>query len=224
MNKTVRNLLIAFVVFGIIGGIYYFNSNKSEEKPTNDEIAETEEVEETEEGMQTQDELPEEGTFVIFGTVEEVTGEDGNHQILVKNDETGGELEEVFFYTDKTPVMDLKTGEIVEEYVFEPGEKVQVFVKNNEPMMQSLPPKTNPELIAIHVEDGEYSIEVDRFSEKGRGISDRLEINLEGDYQVVDLDGVEQEDFLEQDIAVLYTVSTKSLPPIATPEKIIILK
>lgn len=224
MNKTVRNLLIAFVVFGIIGGIYYFNSNKSEEKPTNDEIAETEEVEETEEGMQTQDELPEEGTFVIYGTVEEVTGEDGNHQILVKNDETGGELEEVFFYTDKTPVMDLKTGEIVEEYVFEPGEKVQVFVKNNEPMMQSLPPKTNPELIAIHVEDGEYSIEVDRFSEKGRGISDRLEINLEGDYQVVDLDGVEQEDFLEQDIAVLYTVSTKSLPPIATPEKIIILK
>lgn len=224
MNKTVRALLIAFVVFGIIGGIYYFNSNKSEEKPTNDEIAETEKVEETEEGMQTQDELPEEGTFVIYGTVEEVTGEDGNHQIFVKNDETGGELEEVFFYTDKTPVMDLKTGEIVEEYVFEPGEKVQVFVKNNEPTMQSLPPKTNPELIAIHVEDGEYSIEVDRFSEKGRGISDRLEINLERDYEVVDLDGVEQEDFLEQDIAVLYTVSTKSLPPIATPEKIIILK
>ena len=159
----------------------------------------------------------------VFGKVTEVLGEKEETEILVQNEDQEKSMEELYLYTAKVPVLDLKTGKFVENYKFKKGDMIEYFYKKDTPIMQSLPAKLNPDFIAINAEDGEYSVDVDHFNEKGKGVSNRVQINLDVEMNVTDLNGKEVGKFEEGDYAVIYTIATKSLPPIATPEKIIAL-
>ena len=159
----------------------------------------------------------------VFGKVTEVLGEKEETEILVQNEDQEKSMEELYLYTAKVPVLDLKTGKFVENYKFKNGDMIEYFYKKDSPIMQSLPAKLNPDFIAINAEDGEYSVDVDHFNEKGRGVSNRVQINLDVEMNVTDLNGKEVGKFEEGDYAVIYTIATASLPPIATPEKIIAL-
>lgn len=159
----------------------------------------------------------------VFGKVTEVLGEKEETEILVQNEDQEKSMEELYLYTAKVPVLDLKTGKFVENYKFKKGDMIEYFYKKDTPIMQSLPAKLNPDFIAINAEDGEYSVDVDHFNEKGRGVSNRVQINLDVEMNVTDLNGNEVGKFEEGDYAVIYTIATASLPPIATPEKIIAL-
>lgn len=159
----------------------------------------------------------------VFGKVTEVLGEKEETEVLVQNEDQEKSMEELYLYTAKVPVLDLKTGKFVENYKFKKGDMIEYFYKKDTPIMQSLPAKLNPDFIAINAEDGEYSVDVDHFNEKGRGVSNRVEINLAVKMNVTDLNGKEVGKFEEGDYAVIYTIATASLPPIATPEKIIAL-
>lgn len=159
----------------------------------------------------------------VFGKVTEVLGEKEETEILVQNEDQEKSMEELYLYTAKVPVLDLKTGKFVENYKFKNGDMIEYFYKKDTPIMQSLPAKLNPDFIAINAEDGEYSVDVDHFNEKGRGFSNRVQINLDVEMNVTDLNGKEVGKFEEGDYAVIYKIATKSLPPIATPEKIVAL-
>lgn len=159
----------------------------------------------------------------VFGKVTEVLGEKEETEILVQNEDQEKSMEELYLYTAKVPVLDLKTGKFVENYKFKKGDMIEYFYKKDTPIMQSLPAKLNPDFIAINAEDGEYSVDVDHFNEKGRGVSNRVQINLDVEMNVTDLNGKEVGKFEEGDYAVIYKIATKSLPPIATPEKIVAL-
>ena len=87
----------------------------------------------------------------------------------------------------------------------------------------SYPGQMTPNFIGVNVEGGKYFLDVDYFNKEGKGISNRLELNLTDKDMAKNLKGEEVKDFLEKDLAVLYTVATRSLPPIARPEKIIVL-
>ena len=164
------------------------------------------------------------GYGMYYGTVEELADEGDYKQILVANEETQDGLDKLYLYTKDVTVIDLKTGEIVEGHEFKVGEKVQYFYREDTPVMQSLPAKMTPSVIAINAEDGEYSIDVDYFDKDGHGISNRLDINVTNDTKVVDLKGETATTDLEEEIIALYTVSTKSLPPMANVEKVIVLE
>lgn len=159
----------------------------------------------------------------VFGKVTEVVGEKEDSQILVKNEDVEKGMEELYLYTAKVPVLDLKTGKFVENYKFKKGDMIEYFYKKDTPIMQSLPAKLSPDFIAINAEDGEFSVDVDHFNEKGHGVSNRVQINLDVEMNVTDLNGKEVGKFEEGDYAVIYKIATKSLPPIATPEKIVAL-
>lgn len=159
----------------------------------------------------------------VFGKVTEVLGEKEETEVLVQNEDQEKSMEELYLYTAKVPVLDLKTGKFVENYKFKKGDMIEYFYKKDTPIMQSLPAKLNPDFIAINAEVGEFSVDVDHFNEKGRGVSNRVEINLAVKMNVTDLNGKEVGKFEEGDYAVIYTIATASLPPIATPEKIIAL-
>ncbi|MFR7349057.1 stalk domain-containing protein [Peptoniphilus sp.] len=158
-----------------------------------------------------------------FGKVTEVLGEKEETEILVQNEDQEKSMEELYLYTAKVPVLDLKTGKFVENYKFKKGDMIEYFYKKDAPIMLSMPAKLNPDFIAINAEDGECSIDVDHFNDKGHGVSNRVEINLSDDTKVVNQNGEEVEKFKEGDYAVIYKIATRSLPPIATPEKIIAL-
>ena len=160
----------------------------------------------------------------VFGKVTEVVEDKDNSQILVENKDQEKSMEKLYLYTGKVPVLDLKTGKFVENYKFKKGDNLQYFYKKDAPIMLSMPAKLNPDFIAINAEDGECSVDVDHFNEKGNGVSMRVEINLSDDTKVMNLKGEEVGKFQEGDYAVIYKTATRSMPPIVDAEKIVALE
>ena len=158
-----------------------------------------------------------------FATITNVP--DGDYEgILVENDMDKGDMgeKEVFLYV-KTRVVDLKTGEFVKDYKFKKGEKIQYFYRADTPMMLSLPAQMTPGVIGVNVDESKFSMDVDYFDKDGHGIGNRLDLNLGEEVKAKNFAGEEEKDFLPSELLVLYTIATRSLPPIAAPEKIEIL-
>lgn len=158
-----------------------------------------------------------------FATITNVP--EGDYEgILVENDMDKGDMgeKEVFLYV-KTRVVDLKTGEFVEGYKFKKGEKIQYFYRADTPMLLSLPAQMTPDVIGVNVDEAKFSMDVDYFDKDGHGIGNRLDLNLGEEVKAKNFAGREEKDFLPNELLVLYTIATRSIPPIATPEKIEIL-
>ena len=158
-----------------------------------------------------------------FATITNVP--DGDYEgILVENDMDKGDMgeKEMFLYV-KTRVVDLKTGEFVKDYKFKKGEKIQYFYRADTPMMLSLPAQMTPDVIGVNVDESKFSMDVDYFDKDGHGIGNRLDLNLGEEVKAKNFAGEEEKDFLPSELLVLYTIATRSLPPIAAPEKIEIL-
>jgi len=158
-----------------------------------------------------------------FATITNVP--EGDYEgILVENDMDKGDMgeKEMFLYV-KTRVVDLKTGEFVKDYKFKKGEKIQYFYRADTPMMLSLPAQMTPDVIGVNVDESKFSMDVDYFDKDGHGIGNRLDLNLGEEVKAKNFAGEEEKDFLPSELLVLYTIATRSLPPIAAPEKIEIL-
>lgn len=158
-----------------------------------------------------------------FATITNVP--DGDYEgILVENDMDKGDMgeKEMFLYV-KTRVVDLKTGEFVKDYKFKKGEKIQYFYRADTPIMLSLPAQMTPDVIGVNVDESKFSMDVDYFDKDGHGISNRLDLNLGEEVKAKNFAGEEEKDFLPSELLVLYTIATRSIPPIAAPEKIEIL-
>ena len=159
-----------------------------------------------------------------FATVTNVP--DGDYEeILVDNEMDKDDMgeKEMFLYV-KTKVVDLKTGEFVEDYKFKKGEKIQYFYRADTPMMLSLPARIKPDVIGVNVDGAEFFMDVDYFDKAGHGIANRLDLNLGEEIKAKNFAGEDVKDFLPNEILALYTIATRSIPPIAAPEKIAILK
>lgn len=160
-----------------------------------------------------------------FAKVKDVVADERYPQILVENEKSKGkDLDKLVLYTTGVPVIDLKSGSFVENFQFKKNQDVQFFYKKNTPIMQSLPAKMTPALIAVNVKDAKCDVDVDFFGKEGWGLANRLRINTAAGVKAKNLDGKEVGDYLNKDLMVLYTKVTKSLPPIATPEKIVVLE
>ena len=158
-----------------------------------------------------------------FATITNVP--EGDYEgILVENDMDKGDMgeKEMFLYV-KTRVVDLKTGEFVKDYKFKKGEKIQYFYRADTPIMLSLPAQMTPDVIGVNVDESKFSMDVDYFDKDGHGIGNRLDLNLGEEVKAKNFAGEEEKDFLPSELLVLYTIATRSLPPIAAPEKIEIL-
>lgn len=130
---------------------------------------------------------------------------------------TDGEGNEmVLFLPEK--FLDLETGNFVEATLKE-GQKIVVFFRNDTPILQSYPPQGGPQLIAIHPQT-KYSVDMDFYKEDGLGLSNRLILNNVGEAEVRNVAGevIEIESLLNRELIVLYTISTRSLPPQTNPE------
>lgn len=164
------------------------------------------------------------GYEMRFATVKEVV-ESSYKQILVENEiKNNARIEKEIMLFPKTSIVDLKTGEFVKDYKFKEGERIQYFYMVNTPITLSLPAQMTPDVIGVNVDEAEYSMDVDYFDKKGHGKARRLDLNLPEDGKVKNFAGEEVKDFLPNELLVLYTIATRSIPPIAAPEKIEILK
>ncbi len=142
------------------------------------------------------------------------------HELLVKSKES-----KMFIYISEESIIDLKTGDFAKNHKFAVGEKILFYIKENAPMMLSEPPKVGAEIVAVNYMGGEYSIDVDYFDKEGNGVSNRLKINGLDNTEIITLDGseIDKDEVLENNLAVIYTISTRSIPPQTIPEKVIVL-
>lgn len=161
-----------------------------------------------------------EGYKQFEAEVVEIIENEKIHELLVKHEES-----KMFIYVNDESIIDLKTGEFAKKHSFSVGEKILFYIKENAPMMLSEPPKVGTEIVAVNYVGGEHSIDVDYFDKEGNGISNRLKINGLDNTKIITLNDsdLSKDEVLGNNLAVIYTISTRSIPPQTVPEKIIVL-
>lgn len=150
--------------------------------------------------------------------------EDGKIETINESIELTEDSEEnsrtVYLNTHKAVYYDIKGDEIKLEDIKE-GDSISVFTAAKEPTILIYPPVYTPTVIIKN--DAEYpgSVAVSTFKKDDNGIS---YINVEGDLVVHLPEGFEANENEENDWIVFYTVTTRSIPPQTTPEKIVVLE
>lgn len=122
--------------------------------------------------------------------------------------------------TRSAKVLDLATGEWVKNHSFQVGEEVVAFIRRDTPQTMSMPPQTNAQVIAIHP-GTKYSVDMDYYNAAGEGMSHRL-IVRNWPTTAEDTAGHAVKSSVAGQKLILYTISTRSLPPQTNPEKVII--
>lgn len=147
---------------------------------------------------------------------------DDNELIRVKL-ENGDE--EVLIISDAVWVYDNSKFRLINTAGIEIGREVFVYLRSTTPMMMSMPPKYVPEVLVINNNDDYMDHKFMFFNKKLISADNQVEISEEF------LNVIESNDYrplikemlIDQDLLVFYKKSTKSIPAIIHPEKIIIL-
>lgn len=148
----------------------------------------------------------------VYGTVEAVDEKGAMIQ---------GENEAWYLHLQETPVLDAQRGVRVHRKL-EKGERIEVFIQHNRPVMLSYPAQVVPDLVVVQP-NRNYSVDMDYFTQEGEGISRRLVIRRLPD-KITDNFGrpVAANQVLEHRLIVLYTMATRSIPPQTNPDKVIV--
>lgn len=110
------------------------------------------------------------------------------------------------------------------------GDSITYYVKGNKPTILIYPPVYTPDVIVVNDKNGENnsSVKVDTFKiEDGALISSDGQLVLNIDASVLEnADGskVTKESLGGKDLCVIYSMTTMSLPPQTSPDKVYILK
>ncbi|MDO5715079.1 MAG: hypothetical protein Q4P25_00715 [Tissierellia bacterium] len=144
-----------------------------------------------------------------------------NGNILVQGDDDF----KLVVLTKGKNILDLNTGDFTEVDHFEIGQKLVIFIRNDTIFLQSMPPQAAPQLIAIHP-GMKYNVDMDLYDDGFVGAKNRLVLTGFENTQISTLDGErkDKEDLVNEELIVLYSISTRSLPPQTNPDKIWIWK
>ena len=106
------------------------------------------------------------------------------------------------------------------------GDDIRVFYNAKNPMILIYPPQFNAEFAALNLDEA-TSVTIGRFDENFIDSENNLKLNIADTTEIVYEDGKifegETSDLVNRKIVVVYSVTTKSIPAITTPEKIIIM-
>lgn len=158
----------------------------------------------------------------VRGTIGEVSAADGATRITV-TDEYGSTI--IFSVTEGVLVLDQKTGEPAEAGALVKDMTVEVSYHVSTPVASSLPPQMTPAVVLITRPDAVGQVKVDFFDSDGVSSDNTLKIMSTKGTQVLGANGgaIADTGVFGKSLAVLYTVSTRSIPAQTTPEKIYIL-
>ncbi len=125
--------------------------------------------------------------------------------------------------------LDLQTGKITQQEL-KIGDEIIFFVRNNSPVALSMPAIYSPSLVCINPHKN-YSVDMDLYEKNEDylvGVSNRLIINslekCEGYSMDEEKINLTVDKLNNEQLIVLYTISTRSLPPQTNPLKIFVYK
>jgi hypothetical protein len=103
------------------------------------------------------------------------------------------------------------------------GAKVTGFYDANLPIIMIYPMQPHAVVMAVELPEIQ-SIKIDRFDSEMLSYDGGLKLNLSDETEIVSADGTAYEGSLfDRKLVVLYTFTTRSLPPQTTPHKVIVL-
>lgn len=155
------------------------------------------------------------GTFT--GEVKETRDfNDSDESQFISLENEDGEIANVILKGDTYVINDSK---------IEEGSTITAFYDVDKPMIMIYPPQYTAEVITVKNEETEnVNIKVDLFDENLLSADNSLKLNVSDDTEIIFKDGSDFEGKLEnRKLAVVYDISTRSIPAQTTPIKIIVL-
>ncbi|MEX3622449.1 hypothetical protein [Viridibacillus arvi] len=112
------------------------------------------------------------------------------------------------------PVSELKQGFFIHAYVHEFQPATMIF-----------PSQFSPTLVLVNEEDLFYGNKVGTYNAETSLVEADIRLNISSNTKILNAAGesIAAEMLNEQDIAVFFKISTRSIPPQTTPQKIILL-
>lgn len=138
-----------------------------------------------------------------------------------------GDNEYDLVITENTLIYNNK-GEKLTQDALTADTKISAYVNANEPAVLVMPPRYTPTVVIVETEDFGF-VTVDTFytaqdTLQLTSTQNTLRLSLEEETKIVDRNGNTFAGDLEgKDLAVFYTMSTRSLPPQTTPDLVIVL-
>ncbi|MGN7477260.1 stalk domain-containing protein [Solibacillus silvestris] len=133
-----------------------------------------------------------------------------------------GEEDNVFnFYVDdKTLVFDQEGNEVE----LQVGDTISLYVFANQPMILIYPPQYSPQVVIVEKENSIGTVKVAQFDDNFLSDDGELKLNLHEKSVIVDTNGekIEAKNLKNYSAIVFYKMTTKSIPPQTSPEKIVV--
>ena len=106
------------------------------------------------------------------------------------------------------------------------GDSIRVFYNIKAPAIMIYPPQLNAEFIALNFADDKF-IKIARFDENFTDPKNDLRLNISDNTLIIYEDGKkfdgEPADLINRKLAVIYSITTRSIPAQTSPDKIIIM-
>lgn len=146
--------------------------------------------------------------------------------ILVENDLEEGMDKLVAHISDDVLLLDEGSLDFISKEDLEEGMEVSIYYGKDTIMLMSYPPQLGPDVIVVRSDDVDLNIKIDKFDENLTSDDNSLKLNINEDVELIDFQGneIKEEDLVNKDLVVFYTVSTRSIPAQTTPEKVIAIK
>ncbi|NLC54521.1 MAG: hypothetical protein GX769_01395 [Erysipelothrix sp.] len=133
--------------------------------------------------------------------------------------------EEILIINELTRVYDNEKFEAIEITEIEVGHNVNIYYRENTPMMMSLPPKYVPELLIVDTNDDYIEHKFSYFDEDLVSADNQIQIS-DGFLRLVEsleYRPLIKELLVNEELLVFYKRATKSIPAQVYPIKVIIL-
>ncbi|WP_313892028.1 stalk domain-containing protein [Psychrobacillus sp.] len=124
---------------------------------------------------------------------------------------------------DETKIFNSGTTKSLKKDSFKKGQKIDAYYAKNKPMLLIYPPRVTPEFVIVHDEKVFGNVKVGKFNKKFLSLDNSLKLSIGKNTILLDENGkkVSLKDLQEKELIVFYTASTRSIPAITIPTKII---
>ncbi len=134
---------------------------------------------------------------------------------------------EINYMTSENTLVYTVNGEKKAVSDIEKDASITVFTSSYSAAPMIMPPQYQADVIIINDEEAVSSVNVDTYVAEGEtlvSVSNSLVLNMAETTKVVDKEEKETEGILENsDLIVFYSMSTRSIPPQTTPEKVVVI-
>ncbi|MGG0667327.1 stalk domain-containing protein [Lederbergia citrisecunda] len=156
------------------------------------------------------------------GVITNIENRDNDLMVTVENEEG---LITIFRVQDKTLLFNSGTTEEIQPADLKKDMKVEAYYDKNKPMILIYPAQITPELFFVIDEEKPGSVKVGKFDEDFLSLDKELKLNIGEETTIVNQQGekINKGDLSGKELAVFYSITTRSLPPQTPPDKIVAL-